>query len=494
MHGIANVMTGAGKTILSISAIGLLSRKYPRLRTRIVVPTVMLVRQWKDALAKYSSDFGFSYSLGEWHGKSIKTHDCDITVYVINSARNSLAAHILDDFKCGHPVFLVADECHHYGSPENGRIFDFIPKISYPMDNYFSLGLSATPFSESNRSKLISGLGKQIYRYQVQSASSDGIISPYSIFEISVPFLSEELSEYGKLTLQMNIIYKKLLCEYPHLGELGSTSLFFAIKNLAAEEDDTECMAYLYLSLSLSRKRLSTMAKSRLSCVLALISRTRRQQQILVFCERISQAEELKNLLYKSGFIRVSLYHSKMSKEARATSLEHFREHYSNILISCRALDEGMDVPDASIGIIMSSTSVERQRIQRLGRILRRFSEKDMASLYYIYVKESSDDNIFLPDIADSSIHRLSYSFSENSFVNEEYESLACRLLSEIGHEISPEQKPEFMQCITEGQTNHDWLLPPETLLDILSATTDTHERNYYTLMHRISEYRRCCP
>lgn len=60
--------------------------------------------------------------------------------------------------------------------------------------------------------------------------------------------------------------------------------------------------------------------------------------------------------------------HSAMAPDARKPALERFRDGEVRILISCRALNEGFDVPSASIGIVMSSTSVNRQRIQRLGR------------------------------------------------------------------------------------------------------------------------------
>jgi len=72
-------------------------------------------------------------------------------IYVVNSARYTLSRHILADYQSAYPVLLIADECHHYGSPENSRIFDFLSLIS-PQDQataYYALGLSATPESAS---------------------------------------------------------------------------------------------------------------------------------------------------------------------------------------------------------------------------------------------------------------------------------------------------------------------------------------------------------
>ena len=59
------------------------------------------------------------------------------------------------------------------------------------------------------------------------------------------------------------------------------------------------------------------------------------------------------------------LYHSRLAKTVRERILNSFRSGESRILVACRALDEGIDVPDANIGIVMSGSSVRRQRIQR---------------------------------------------------------------------------------------------------------------------------------
>ena len=85
-----------------------------------------------------------------------------------------------------------------------------------------------------------------------------------------------------------------------------------------------------------------------------------------------------------------------MTKDARERVLDEFRKGSIRVLISCRCLDEGIDVPDANIGIVLSSSAVERQRIQRLGRVVRRSPGKDTACLYYIYIRESSDDAAYL--------------------------------------------------------------------------------------------------
>ena len=56
------------------------------------------------------------------------------------------------------------------------------------------------------------------------------------------------------------------------------------------------------------------------------------------------------------------------------------------MLVTCRALDEGLDVPEAEFGIIGASTASLRQRIQRLGRVLRPHPDKKTATVVTLYV------------------------------------------------------------------------------------------------------------
>ena len=128
------------------------------------------------------------------------------------------------------------------------------------------------------------------------------------------------------------------------------------------------------------------MASQRLDCAQDLIRLLGIQQKILIFSERILQAETLYKLLENQYPGKIGRYHSKMGPQANKNALERFRLGDIRILIACKAIDEGVDIPDAAVGIILSGTSVQRQRIQRLGRIIRKKEGKEQALLYYLHV------------------------------------------------------------------------------------------------------------
>lgn len=84
----------------------------------------------------------------------------------------------------------------------------------------------------------------------------------------------------------------------------------------------------------------------------------------------------------EESHIRAGVYHSGQPLRKRAEVLGAYRAGALNVLVTCRALDEGFNVPETEIGIVAASTATRRQRIQRLGRVLRPISGKDMATVF----------------------------------------------------------------------------------------------------------------
>jgi superfamily II DNA or RNA helicase len=93
-------------------------------------------------------------------------------------------------------------------------------------------------------------------------------------------------------------------------------------------------------------------------------------RRTIVFNETIEQAEHVSDLVRGAG-ISVVVDHSKMSPRDREGSHARFRGRGADCLVVVRAADEGLDVPDADQAVITSGTLNPRQRIQRLGRVVR---------------------------------------------------------------------------------------------------------------------------
>lgn len=482
-RGIAHVVTGAGKTVLALEAIRRFRERYGYGRIKIVVPTIPLAQQWQSALlqaAEKEEDRPGFFGAGRRD-----TWNRPLMIYIINSAREHLSGHIEQAFALGQPVLLICDECHHYQSQENRKIFCFKIPPFFPEKQYACLGLSATPFETAHDDVLIRGLGPEIYRYGFAEASADGIVSPFTILETAASFLPEEREKYQELSRELTILWGKMVRQYPWLKGMEERAFQIELNRLAqAAEMDPSDPAVAFLLKTWERKEASNLAQTRIRCALDIIRQLPAGTRAILFCERISQAKDMLALLRrKMGNIGV-IYHSEMSREARIRSLQVFRDNQARILISCRALDEGIDVPDAGVSIVLSSSSVSRQRIQRLGRVLRRAPGKTAACLYYIYLPESTDDRVYLPGMNGLSCVHLQYDAGEGTFSNELYEYAGRKLLHEA-EQMNEAQQKELRRCLLEGLPRADYMMTPEDLAD--RAEDTVHEANYRKTMRKMS-------
>lgn len=503
-RGIVQAVTGSGKTRLALEAIRQLQKELPgNLRIKIVVPTGGLMRQWNRILREYLTAVGKENYHAENNVSSIGLRgggyrdplDRRYMIYVINSARYELAREILAELKNGDSVLLIADECHHYGSEQNRLIFEFLPYAEPYSGNLFSLGLTATlPYGEE-RDYLISVLGKVIYSYGMKQASAFRTVCPYDVYHISLDFQEEERAEYEDISEHMMHIFQKLQKNCPELRYMNRKESFELIRKIAGETKGREAeAAVLYLKLAYKRKSLVCLASARCDCACDLMRRLGISRKVIIFGERISQAEQLYWLLEKEYPGRVGRYHSEMGGQANKNTIERFREGTLRILIACKAIDEGIDLPDAEIGIILSGTSAQRQKIQRLGRILRNQKLKECASLYYLHIADNVEENCFLPDEKSRFSFELEYIQEEKTFCHPEYDQMVQKVLDEVffdAPQIQEEKRKEIVRCLELGCVRSDWMRECEDLEHRIKDSRYIRERNYWICMRKIAGYRK---
>jgi superfamily II DNA or RNA helicase len=209
-------------------------------------------------------------------------------------------------------------------------------------------------------------LGPIIYEYDYNQALRDGVIAPFELANVRISLTEPEELAYSKLTRRIVPLFKRRQ------------------KGEAVEEQ--------LQRLLIMRARVSTAARNRYPATIKLLDR-HRQERAIVFHEQIEAAEILTSLL-KAGGHRVAAYHSRLGPSLRQDNLRMFRRGEIDVLVTCRALDEGINVPDASVAIITASTASTRQRIQRLGRVLRPAPGKAMATVYTVYATEQEAERL----------------------------------------------------------------------------------------------------
>ncbi len=244
------------------------------------------------------------------------------------------------------------------------------------------------------------------------------------------------------------------------------------------------------MNLSYKRKSLVALASARTACAADLVKRLEQQEKILIFSERTCQADELYQLLQTYYPEKVGRYHSKMGDQANKNALDRFRTGDIRILIACKAIDEGIDVPDASVGIIMSGTSTQRQRIQRLGRIIRKNDAKNKALLYYLHIQETSEDTCFLPDANEHRLFELAYDSDSRTFTNPVFDKKASLLLKEMQRiNTNPEILSEVKRCLQTGRIKSDWLSEPDMLKEQIQKARYASDRNYWICMKKLHDF-----
>jgi superfamily II DNA or RNA helicase len=346
--GVVSVVTGGGKTIFAFLCMDAFSREHPTGRYIILVPTITLLDQWYVSLQE---DFGVAETeIACFSSQEKASKPAKINLLVINTGRTTVKR-----LSQGQPCFLIVDECHRAGSPENAKA----------LAGTFSaaLGLSATPereYDEGFQKYVVPALGPVIFEYDYVQAFQDEVITPFDLINVQIQFLPHEKEEYDKLTRRVAVLFNKA-------------------------KTDSEAEVKLKFVLQ-KRAGISAQARMRIP-VAARIVDEHRGTRTIIFHERVNAATTLYTILKKRNH-SVCLYHSKIAPNWRRDNLRLFRQGVFDVLVSCRALDEGMNVPETAVAVIASSTASQRQRIQRLGRVLRPARGKSKATIYTLFATE----------------------------------------------------------------------------------------------------------
>jgi len=348
-RGIVEVVTGGGKTRFALAATTKwLQDQHGDWTVLIIVPTSALQDQW---YVNLTDDLGVQREqISVWpeeRDPSRKFH-----LMVINTARKG-AGQIVSQHSS---TLLIADECHRYASLENSAALE---------QGYSStLGLTATAdreFDDGLERVLIPQLGPIIYRYSLAQARRDGVVSDFSLTNVQVWFSDEERKKFDRLSRSLS---------------------------MALRQDDTEAAK----SIAMRRAAVSKSAVSRVAGTVRLMENLRGRKTI-IFHEDIKTANSIVELLRQREH-RAVVFHSQVSRDMRRDNLRQFKSSQADVLVCCRALDEGIDVPEAECAIIAASTSSHRQRVQRLGRVLRLHDDKDLAKVYSFYVTEAEQKKL----------------------------------------------------------------------------------------------------
>lgn len=344
-RGVVVLPTGAGKTFVAELAMARVQRN-----TLVVAPTLDLVDQWIRRLEK-----AFEQPVGALGGGR---HDVEaITVSTYDSA----AIHM--ERLGGRFGLIIFDEVHHLPG-------DLYRQSAESCIAPFRLGLTATPERDDGRHRVYDELvGPVVFRLGIKDLAGD-ILSEYDVETIEVPMTEEDRAEYEAARAQ----YRGFVDSKGIRMSRDGWRRFLAATSQS--EEGRAALAAYHL-----QKRLALAHGNKIHALEELLRRHWTDRTI-VFTNDNETVYAI-----SERFLCPTITHQTPLAE-RSEILRRFAEGTYRVIVTSKVLNEGVDVPSASVAVILSGTGSVREHVQRLGRILRR-AEGKRAILYELVTADS---------------------------------------------------------------------------------------------------------
>jgi superfamily II DNA or RNA helicase len=373
-RGVIEAVTGSGKTDVAIAAAADALRRGRFVL--VVVPSRVLMEQWHGRLTDALPGARIG-RLGD-SGKD-RPATCDVLV----TTRHSAAAY--------KPVppggaggLLIADECHGLG----GRTLRRAMLRQYDE----RLGLTATleRSDDGVTELLVPYFGGVCHRYGFEQAIDDGVCARPRVALVGVELSVDERAEYTATEQQLVTArhHLRLVRDMP-LDPFGD--FLAAVAHLAERDAGADGRAAReYLDAFSKRREIVAQSSGKYELLGHLATAIREAHGALVFTETVRAANHAINRL--DPLVSIDLITGSTARRQRREILDDLRVRRLDAVAAPRVLDEGVDVPDANLGIVMSASRTRRQMIQRMGRILRRKEPGVAARFVIMYAQDTLED------------------------------------------------------------------------------------------------------
>ena len=351
-RGVLELPTGAGKTVIALAAIA-----HTGTPTLIVVPTIDLLEQWQREL-----ETEFEVPIGRLGGGEQRVEDLTVATYD--------SAYLRADELGDHFGLVVFDEVHHLGAEG----YQDIARLMAATDR---LGLTATFERPDGAHETVADLvGSRVYSIDTDELAGDHL-APYEIRRIEVELTPEERAEYDDA--------QGTFVDYVRGSNISFSSGSDYLQLVKRSGNDPQAREAL---LAKQRAREIMMNADNKRHQLGRILDRHRKDRLIVFTAHTDLVYSL-----SERFLLPAIT-SETSASERREILQRFRDGEYSRIITANVLDEGVDVPDANVGVVLSGSGSEREFTQRLGRILRPNDDGGRAILYEVVSSETAEERV----------------------------------------------------------------------------------------------------
>lgn len=351
-RGVVVMPTGAGKTRVALAAIATCSAS-----TVILCPTRALVEQWRKGLAEvYRGPIGVA-SDGE---RTIEA----ITVMTFESAYRHI-----DDIGARFGL-LVVDEAHHFASGSRGEALECTPAA-------FRLGLTATApeAGSAGADRLASLLGPVVFEVGLSTLSGTHL-APMERVHVAVALDPDERALYEASYRPFAEALRSYRRAYP------TATWQELLRSLGSSAEGRRVLAGYYKA-----EDLALFPRGKAAIVSRLLDR-HAHDRLLAFVARTKDAHAV------STRDLIPLVTAETKSKERERLLEAFRAGDLRALVSARVLNEGIDLPDAEVAVLVAGKLGKRETVQRVGRVLRP-REGKRATVYTLVTHDTLEQRRF---------------------------------------------------------------------------------------------------
>jgi superfamily II DNA or RNA helicase len=345
-RGTAVLPTGSGKTRLAIAAIARAG-----VPTLCLVPTRVLLDQWMQCLRELLGVEPGQLGDGE-------RRIAAVTVATFESAWRHM--HRLgNQFR-----LLVIDEVHHFGGGMRDEALDMCIAP-------WRLGLTATKPARQTVDRLDRLVGPTVYELRIEDLAGQ-FLAPFETVVLHLDLTRDERNEYEGLMATFGEAMRRFKRFAPN-----ATWDEFA-KAAACSDEGRRAIAAWHRA-----RRITAFPSAKQAMVATLLDRHRASRTIVFTADNptayaISRAHLIMPLT------------CDIKRKEREKAMALFKAGTLRALVSAQVLNEGVDVPDAEVGIIVAGSRGEREHVQRVGRVLRPQPGKH-ALVYELVVRSSRE-------------------------------------------------------------------------------------------------------
>lgn len=377
--GIFDMATGTGKTFTGLGAITRLVKDKKRAAIVIVCPYQHLVEQWVEDIVKFNLRpiVGYSASSQKDWKKRLTTDIFDFKLKIIDTiCFVTTNATFSSDFvqaqmkKLGKDTLLLVDEAHNFGAIKLRKTLD--GRIEYRLALSATLDRHGDP---EGTKTLYNYFGDKCIEYPLERAIEEGKLTPYYYHPITVYLTSNELQTYRELSKKIARQCHKTKSGELHITELGKKLLIERSRVVAGASN----------KVALLRQLMENFKND--SHMLIYCGAARNQEYNNDYSEKDDEGERqivaVSKMLGLELDMKVTHFTSSETSEERELIKKQFAEcDPYQAIVAIKCLDEGVNIPSIKTAFILASSTNPKEYIQRRGRVLRKFSGKNYATIY----------------------------------------------------------------------------------------------------------------